>query len=179
MKNIQTNPKSISFSGNGQRVDVFTFDGGDIFRLLTVDGASEDEVEELICEMNEIFSETGGLIGDCNLTFDDGTEFLINESIITSKSNLHTFSDFTYLLIKIENVAGIFDKWSLEGINFDFNKIDIENECIKFTKNMQINLIHITFEGEFGNDPDYYGDNINYLIVSSNDEYYPVIINTD
>jgi hypothetical protein len=179
MKNIQTKPKLISFSGYGQRVDVFTFDDEDIFRLLTVDGTEEDEIEELLGDMNEIFSETGGLINDCNLIFDDGTEFVINESIITSKTNPLTFSEFTYLLIKIENVVGIFDKWDLDGIDFDTSKIEIEKECIKFTENIQINLIHITLDGEFGDDADYSGQDINYLIVSSSGENYPVIINSD
>jgi hypothetical protein len=179
MKNIPKNPKSMSFSGRGQRVDVFTFDDENIFNLLTVDRIEEDELEDLLSDMNEIFSETGGLIEECNLSFDGEIEFVINEKSIISKSKPHVFNDFIYLLIKIEDVAGIFDTWDLDGVDFDSTKIDIECECIQFTENNKINLILITLEGEYGDDPDYFGKNTNYYVCSSDGKYIPVILNSD
>jgi hypothetical protein len=179
MSTYPENVNSVSFAGRGVRIDFFTFKDKNVFEQLTAHGVDEGELDELISEMEEVYSETGGSLDYCSLAFDDGSEFPITEALCKESTVTELPKKFKYLLIRTEAVRGTFDAWNLDGDDFDPDALSIEKECVKLPGDEQLNLVHVFYQDDYGEGADYFGSDMSYMIFTSEGESREVLINSE
>jgi hypothetical protein len=172
-------PNSFSFSGQGYRVDFFTFSEKKVFQKLTVDGVDQSDLDDLISEMEEVFSETGGTVDRCSIEFDEGTEVLLDEASFTETSSVELPTGYKYLLIRTESVRGTFDAWSTDSDEFTESDISIEKEIVKLPGNDQLSLVHVTYQDDYGDGADYFGNEVSHQVFAFDGSCFDVVIKDD
>lgn len=179
MSKFPQSPTSFSFTGEGYRVDLFTFSAKKIFQKLTVDGVGQSDLDDLISDMEEVFSETGGTVSRCFLEFDEGTQVPLDETSFTETSTVELPTGYKYLLIRTECVRGTFDAWNIDGDELPQSDISIEKEIVKLPGNGQLSLVHVMYQDDYGDGADYFGSEVSHQVFTSDGDCFDVLINDD
>lgn len=179
MSNFPKSSSSFSFSGQGYRVDFFKFSDMKIFQRLTVDGVDQGDLDDLISDMEEIFSETGGAVDRCVLEFDGGIEVPLGEASFTETSTVERPTGYKYLLIRTESVRGTFDAWNIDGEELIQSDISIEKELVKLPGEDQLSLVHVLYQDDYGDGADYFGSEVRHQVFTSDGGCFDVVLNDD